>query len=389
MDPSRPEVYAFLDSLIGEIAVLFPDSYLHIGGDEVDSAGWKRSASIQAFMKAEGIGTAQGLQEYFNRRVQKLLARHGRKMIGWDEILTADLPPDTTVQSWRGLSSLAQTVRSGHPGILSFGYYLDQLQPAAEHYLVDPFEGEVAGVSPAERARILGGEACLWTEYVSPDNLDLRLWPRAAAVAERLWSPRQIRDVNSMYSRMAAARRHLKSVDIDPDLTRRQLLERMADSSSTEPLAVLLESLKPVRAANRATETEIPPVSAFHRLVDAADPDSEASRQMTLWVSQWSGHRQDIRAQLTRWRDNSMAVKTIVERYPNLREAIPLAEHVRDLSAAALEALDDLEQHRRPSRAWLTRQRLLLERTGVPQADLTVTLVDTVRTLIGITSAGR
>ncbi|HTH50207.1 MAG TPA: hypothetical protein VMB21_22020, partial [Candidatus Limnocylindria bacterium] len=134
---------------------------------------------------------------------------------------------------------------------------------------------------------------------------------------------------------------------------------------------------------------EIPAVSAFNRLVDAADPDSEASRQMTLWASQWSGHRQDIRAQLARWRDNSMAAKTIVEHYPNLREAIPLAEHVRDLSAAALEALDDLEQHRRPSRAWMTRQRLLLERTGVPQADLTVTLVDTVRTLIGKTSARR
>jgi len=389
MDPSNPEVYAFLDNLFGEIAALFSDPYIHIGGDEVDPAQWKRSTSVQAFMKAEGIGTTEGLQEYFNRRVQKLLAGHGRKMLGWDEILGAGLPPDTTVQSWRGLSSLAQTVRSGHLGILSFGYYLDQLQPAAEHYLVDPFDGEVAAVSPAERARILGGEACLWTEYISPDNLDLRLWPRAAAIAERLWSPRQVRDVTSMYSRLAAANRHLKSVDIDPDRNRRQLLELMADSASSEQLAVLLESLKPVRPANRATKNDAGQVATFNRLVDAADPDSETSRQLALWVSQWAGHRQDIRSRLTRWRDNSVAVQSILELYPNLREAVPLAERVRELSAAALDALDSLEQHRRPSRAWVTKQRQLLERTGLPQADLTVTLVDTVRTLTRLTSAIR
>jgi hexosaminidase len=389
MDPSRAEVYIFLDSLIGEIAGLFPDAYIHIGGDEVDPAQWKRSPSIQAFMKTEGIGTPQGLQEYFNQRVGQILARHGRKMIGWDEILGAGLSPGTTVQSWRGLSSLAQTVRSGHSGILSFGYYLDQLQPSAEHYLVDPFGGEMALLSQAERARILGGEACLWTEHVSSDNLDLRLWPRAAAIAERLWSPQQVRDIDSMYARLSAAGRHLKSLDIDPDLNRRQLLERMADASSVETLAVLLESLKPVRAANRTAAEEIRPAAGFKRLADAADPDSEAFRRLATWVSHASEHGQEIRAQLARSRDNSIAVEPILERYPSLHEAISLAEHVRDLSAAAQEAMDYIEQRRKPSRAWITRQRQLLERDSVPQADLTVTLVDTLRTLIAITSAIR
>jgi len=384
MDPTRPEVFAFLDTFIAEIVGLFPDPYIHIGGDEVDSTQWNHSPSIQAFMKMESIGTTQGLQEYFNRRVQQILARHGRKMIGWDEILGAGLPPDTTVQSWRGRSALAQTVRSGHPAILSFGYYLDQLQPAAEHYLVDPFDGEVAGVSPAERAQILGGEACLWTEHVSADNLDLRLWPRAAAIAERLWSPQQVRDIDSMYSRLEAAGRHLKSVDIDLELRRRMLLERMADSSSTEPIGVLLESLTPVRAANRATPNDIRPLAAFNRLVDAADPDSMASPPLGLSSSEMRGH---LRDQLTRWHNNSIAVKPILARYPNLQEAVPIADHVRDLSTAALEALDYLNQGRNPSRAWVTRQRQLLEGTGVPQADLTITLVDTLRTIVGMVTA--
>ena len=382
MDPSRPEVYAFLDGLIGEIAALFPDAYIHIGGDEVDPAQWKRSPSIQAFMQSQGVATTQGLQEYFNRRVAQILSRHGKKMIGWDEILGANLPPNTIVQSWRGFSALAQTVRSGHAGILSFGYYLDQLQPASEHYLADPYDGEVAIVSPEERARILGGEACLWTEYVSPDNLDLRLWPRAAAIAERLWSPQQIRDVDSMYARLAAVSRHLRSVDIDPELKRRQLLEHMTDSSAVERLRILIESLRPIRAANRPTVDEIDPVAKFNRLRDAADPDGEAPRRLALWISKWSEHRQEIRAQLARWRDNSIAVKPILEHYPNLMEAIPLTDRVRELSTASLEAMDYLERHRAPSRSWLTEQRQLLERTSVPRADLTVTLVDTLRTLL-------
>ena len=389
MDPTRPDVFAFLDSFIVEIAGLFPDPYLHIGGDEVDFTQWNRSPSIQAFMKAEGIGTTQGLQEYFNRRVQQILARNGKRMIGWDEILGQDLPPDATVQSWRGRSALAQTVRSGHQGILSFGYYLDQLQSAGEHYLVDPFDGEVAGVSPAEHALILGGEACLWTEHVSSETLDLRLWPRAAAIAERFWSPQNSRDLDSMYSRLAVAEQQLKLLDIDPDRSRRQILERMADSSSVKPLAILLESLKPVRAANRAAPNAIRLPAAFNRLVDAADPDSVATSRFGFSISEWRGHRQEIRNQLTRWHDNSIVVKPILERYPNLREAVPLAEHVLDLSAAALEALDYIDQRRKPSQAWVTRQRQSLERAGVPQADLTITLVETLRTLIGMAAANR
>jgi hypothetical protein len=178
-------------------------------------------------------------------------------------------------------------------------------------------------------------------------------------------------------------------VDIDLDVRQRQLLERMGDSSSAKPLAILLESLKPVRAANRAKPNDIRPATSFNRLVDAADPDSMASPLMGLSISDLRGRSQDIRGQLTRWHDNSIAVKPILERYPNLREVIPLAEHVRDLSAAALEALDYLDQGRKPSRTWATRQRQSLERAGVPQADLTITLVDTLRTLIVVVTANR
>src|SRR3984957_11806467 len=134
MDPTREEVYQFLDTLIGEMAALFPDAYFHIGGDEVNGKQWDGNARIQEFKRAHGWKTNEELQAYFTRRVQTLVRKHGKKMIGWDEILTPDLPRDVLLQSWRGQKSLADAARQGVDGILSHGYYLDLMYSAAEHY---------------------------------------------------------------------------------------------------------------------------------------------------------------------------------------------------------------------------------------------------------------
>ena len=119
-------------------------------------------------------------------------------MIGWDEVLHPELKADAVIQSWRGPAALAEAAKKGHRGILSYGYYLDHLQPASFHYAVDP---QMDGQSPE---LILGGEACMWTEYVTPETVDSRIWPRAAVIAERLWSPRDVTNVASMYDRLDA-----------------------------------------------------------------------------------------------------------------------------------------------------------------------------------------
>jgi len=124
-------------------------------------------------------------------------------------------------------------------------------------------------------------------------------------------------------------------------------------------------------------------------LRDVADPDSEVSRRLGSWIAHWSEHRQEIAIELSRSRDNAIEVKPVLERYASLREAIPLAEHVRDLSIASMEAMNYVAEHRAPSKAWVTRQRQLLERTSVARADLTVTLVGTLRTLLDLASATR
>src|SRR3981189_2952813 len=202
MDPTREETYKFIDKFIDEMAKLFPDDYFHIGGDEVNGHQWDANPKIQAFIHAHGMKNNQDLQAYFNQRLQKILSKHHKIMMGWDEVLHPDLPKTVVVQSWRGQQSLATAAQQGYSGLLSFGYYLDLMWPASRHYAVDPMSGAAASLNPEEKRRILGGEACMWSEWVTPENIDSRIWPRNAAIAERLWSPPEVQDPGSMYARL-------------------------------------------------------------------------------------------------------------------------------------------------------------------------------------------
>ena len=189
IDPTQDRTYKFLDKFIAEMAKLFPDAYFHIGGDEVNGKPWDNNPKIQAFMHSHGMKNNQDLQAYFNQRLQKILSKHHKIMVGWDEILRPDLPKNIVVQSWRGQESLATAAQQGYSGLLSFGYYLDLMWPASRHYAVDPMSGAASSLTPEQKNRILGGEACMWGEWISPENVDSRIWPRTAAIAERLWSP--------------------------------------------------------------------------------------------------------------------------------------------------------------------------------------------------------
>ena len=178
MDPTQERTYKFLDKFVDEMGKLFPDAYFHIGGDEVNGKPWDDNPKIQAFMHSHGLKNNQDLQAYFNHHLEKILSKHHKTMVGWDEILRPDLPKNIVVQSWRGQESLAAAAKQGFSGMLSFGYYLDLMWPASRHYAVDPMSGAAASLSPEEKNRIVGGEACIWGEWISPENIDSRVWPR-------------------------------------------------------------------------------------------------------------------------------------------------------------------------------------------------------------------
>src|SRR5213075_1636301 len=235
LDPTREQTYKFLDAFLGEMAALFPDAYMHIGGDENEGKQWDRNPQIQAFMKEKGIKDNHALQAYFNQRVLKILQKHGKKMIGWEEILHPDLPKDAVIHSWRGPASLAEAAKRGYNGILSAGYYIDLIYPASDHYKADPLP-ENSPLTADQAKHILGGEATMWSEWVSPETIDSRIWPRTAAIAERLWSPQGINEVDDMYRRLAIIDLQLEELGMTQRKNQLMMLRRLAGTPDVSAL---------------------------------------------------------------------------------------------------------------------------------------------------------
>ena len=165
IDPTREETYIFIEHFLREMTTVFPDAYVHIGGDETPAPDWKTNPRILAFAKAHDLKDNDALQAYFNTRVLKIIARLHKHMMGWDEILTPGLPKDVVVQSWRGQASLIKGAKLGYEGVLSAPYYLDGMKDAGVHYLADPLPSS-ADLTADQRKLILGGEVCMWGEHV-------------------------------------------------------------------------------------------------------------------------------------------------------------------------------------------------------------------------------
>lgn len=294
MDPTKETTYTFLDGFIGEMVQLFPDAYWHVGGDEVSANVWPANAAIAAYMKAHNIADSRALQVYFNQRLLKIVQKYHRTMVGWDEILAPGLPTDAVIHSWRDQRSLYQAAVEGHRAIMSWGYYLDHLSPAGYHYGIDPLtpappapngRGASAAppptLTPEQAARIMGGEACMWAELVGPNTVDSRIWPRSAAIAERLWSPKEVNDVDSMYARLAVVSRNLEFTGIVHRSYSQPMLDRLAGDHPSGPVKVVADA---VEALGLGTGRNGRPGvwGSFNRFVDAVPADSELVQSMEL-----------------------------------------------------------------------------------------------------------
>lgn len=390
-DPTREETYKFLDKFVDEMARLFPDAYFHIGGDEVDGKYWDSNPKIQAFKQAHGMKSNQDLQAYFNQRLQKIVAKHHKIMIGWDEILHPDLPKTIVVQSWRGQDSLASAAKQGYSGLLSYGYYLDLMWPAARHYAIDPMSGGAASLSPEERGRILGGEACMWAEWVTPENIDSHIWPRNAVVAERLWSPQEVKDADSMYARLNAISMHLETLGLTHRSARMHMLHRMAGTEDITALRVLADVAEPVKDYTRWDDSKGP--IDFHsplvRMIDAVYPESDVARRFANLVKGYiqSGYKDQaaeaqIRASLTSWRDNDSKLHSLLGQSFLLQEVAPLSGNLSAIGAAGLQALDYLDKSQASPESWRAQQLGVMEQAKARQADLLLMVVAPVQQLI-------
>lgn len=388
LDPTREEVYKFLDTFLGEMAALFPDDYLHIGGDENEGKQWDRNPAIQAYMKKNGIKDNHALQAYFNTRLLKILQKHKKKMVGWDEILQPELPKDAMIQSWRGTAALAEAARKGYDGILSNGYYIDLIQPASQHYAPDPLPAG-STLTPEEAKHVLGGEATMWAEWVTPETIDSRIWPRTAAIAERLWSPRTVTDVPDMYRRLAVISRQLEELGLTHKRNQEMMLRRLVRNDDIGPLRTLVSVIEPVKEYRRYQQRPQTMLSPLTGVIDAALPDAEAARKFQWMVSEFINdgprfqlYHAELRQMLGDWQTAGASLNPVIDRSPALKEIKPLAQNLSQLGATGQEALTYLKLGMPPPRDWREQSLAKVEEAAKPYGALEFVVISGVKQLV-------
>ena len=364
LNPEDPAAMRAVRTLFGELAEVFPDRFVHFGGDEVHLPDADPTT----------------VQAPFNAQLLPALRNLDKTPIAWDEVMHPELPRDVVIQSWRGGAARDRAIAAGFDTVHSAPYYLDLFYPADVHYVADPERGpdpdlasdpRLAHVGPSIEAlqrfwgsqpptandeagpgRVLGGEACMWAELVTDALLPLRVWSRLPAIAERFWSDAGVRDVDDMYRRLAASHAVLARVGVaDLDAVTAQGLERLglssADRAELAPLVAMLEPVKwyarllgPVALAQRAAGTAEDVASRpydtateLNRVVDLLPPESLAARDLAA-----ERDVRRLREVAAGWRRQHACVLRLAPSNPAIAE-------LGTVSAALEHLADQLERH--------------------------------------------
>jgi hexosaminidase len=358
-------------------------------------------------------------------------------MVGWDEILNPELPKDAIIQSWRGPEGLSAAVRDGHQAILSQPYYLDGMKSAKEHYLADPLPPN-SGLTAEQQALVLGGETCMWGEHVNSLSIDSRIWPRAAAIAERLWSPQSTADVDDMYRRLWVESVRLQALGLTHiSHTETALRQLAADHSApSEPLTVPPGTKQAIHGpaqgrseSERAIATQIPVASRidtsavtgaqlealrtfagalepipFHEryqaqrtdqltpldnLVDAIVPDPRSRHQIAKLTREFrtnpttaTEQRAELAETFRSWIAAVPVVESLMNSSPRLAEARPRAEQLTGLANTGLEALNYISTGAAAPSGWKQAKLAQIEAAQKPQAIVRFTFLPALTDLV-------
>ena len=354
LDPTNEKVYVFLDKLFTEMAALFPDDYFHIGGDENNGVDWKANAKIQEFMKKNNMKTTMDLQTYFNNKILTTIKKQHKKMVGWEEILTDNISKDAIIHSWFGKESLFKAASKGYQTILSNGYYIDLLLPASEHYKADPLppfeewsekEKQYKLTSEQEKL-ILGGEATMWAEIVTPTTIDSRIWPRTAAIAERLWSSGSVKDEEDMYRRLEVTSFRLEELGLTHIKNKDVLLRNLANGGDIHALKILSNVIEPYKVYTRNNGGLMyKSYSPYTLMADAASSDAKSARVFRNLVARYNvtptkEDLEEVKKMLTIWKDNHAEFLKVMKGSSVLKQLENISANVSALSVVGLDALE-------------------------------------------------
>jgi len=507
LDPANSRVYQFVDNIIGELVAIFPEPYLHIGGDEVDASQWNESKSIQAFMQQNQLADAHALQAFFNQKLENILEKHQRRMVGWDEIYHPALPHNIVIQSWQGPDSLGASAQDGYQGILSTGFYLDQPQSTAYHYrneilpqpldvvtevregenaqswqfsmprfkgsavegsftliegkegwrgfidfkgksrravqdiqwrtpeqvtfCIDSWMGETCPVLTLQQdqlsgytrvgnvrypttggklaaiptgkmpvvpdeqhqANILGGEAAFWAENIRAPILDIKMWPRTFAVAERLWSAKEVTDESNMYQRLAAVDAwSVVSAGLQQHAATAREFTRLANSVEIAPLQILAEAVEPAQYYTRNhlkfKAGHYHQFEPLNRFADALPAESTAVRDLHAQVAlllkdkNQQAAAQAIRARLQHWQRNGEPVQQAIAGNVVMKDLAPVAQDVSALADLGLMLLERYQQGKPLSQAEAAQAKQQLDAAAQIRDEVVIAAVSPLEALL-------
>lgn len=383
-NPANENIYPFFDAFLKEMADLFPDEYIHIGGDENNGVQWAANPSIQKFIKDNNLVDNHGLQAYFNQKLHKILSKYKKKMIGWDEIMSPQLPNDILIQSWRGKEAMIKAAKSGIPSLLSSNYYIDLCQPTWFHYQNDPLPDDV-DLTEEQKKFILGGEATMWSELVSEETVDSRIWPRTAAIAERFWSASNVKNAVDMYLRLAKMEIILEELGINYRKNQEMLSRRFLGGVYDTDFMEVLEMIEPVKNYSRHSykpySTDIP----LCQLPDIAYPDSKFAIEVFINTELYmqnkdKRHLETILSQINDKKNHLSNLIKKADTYPNL---LPFKNYLNKLNKSLDCLSETINKIDKPKEEqWLANIKPQLEEISKPELEVEIGFIPSVKKLI-------
>ena len=377
IDPSKETTYAFLDGLLKEMKGIFgTGGYVHMGLDENNGVAWQKNPAIVQFMQTKGIKNTHALQTYFANRFSNIIEKNGYQPLAWEEAFDSAVSKKILIQLWRpgfmGTPLSPEVVANqGNRSISSRGFYLDVFMPAYYHYLNDDFTK--FNISP----NLLGGEAAIWGELMDASNFETRVWPRAAVIAERLWSDKNRIEVGTMYERMFKLNRYLSWNGLNQITNSERAISEFLNGYSNPGTEALIKVLAPVKGYKRImaimTKPEALKSSAFGEMADIIPVDAEAKWLFRKQVENYlENPSEDNTALLTNtltvWKNCARDVNDLLLNAPKLNS---IRKHAENLSNIANLLLTYLPQKNETAKAALLKQ-ITLAKSSINELDLAV-----------------
>ncbi|HJR99801.1 MAG TPA: family 20 glycosylhydrolase, partial [Flavobacterium sp.] len=389
LDPTNPKTYQILSEIFDEVCPLFPSAYFHIGGDENNGKEWNANSKIQEFKKKNNLATNHDLQTYFNMKLVPMLKKHGKQLMGWEEIMTAEMSKDAIIHAWRGVNegmeaagAIVKAAKNGYKTVLSNGYYIDLMLSVDSHYLNDPMPKNVV-FTDEEKARILGGEATMWSELVTPLTIDSRIWPRTAAIAERLWSNDTVRDLESMHRRLKQISFRLEEIGLTHIRNKEVILRNISNYQNTKALNEFTNICEPYKNYKRNGGGKKyfmnSPLTLFADACSADASDAyEFNKAVNLYLENKSLANQKLVIDyLKKWIAMDLDLIQLSVNAPLIQPVLPLS---KNLSLVSKQLLLGLEAQQSLNKTLLNQ--LLEQFTVRSNADVELAIYDSLKKLI-------